>query len=318
MRGLLLDAGRLTFSADLPEPRLDEGSTTVRVVRAGICATDLALARGYMGFRGIPGHEFVGVALDGPLCGKRVVGEINAACGACPACRAGLGRHCPQRTVLGILAHGGAFAERLRLPTENLHAVPDTIGDDAATFTEPTAAAFEIVEQLAPAPGTSCLVVGDGKLGLLCAQVLAAHGTDVTLAGRHPDRCALIPQPVAFLERAFEAGSSPPTRRFALIVEATGNPEVLPRLFAVVEPRGTIVLKTTTERPTQLDLAPLVVDEVSLVGSRCGPFGPALDALANGRVEVEPMIEARYGLEEGSEAFEHAARPGALKVLLEP
>lgn len=313
MRGLTLDAGTLSYREDLAEPEPSPDGAIVRVVRAGICATDLALARGYMGFAGIPGHEFVGIAETGAHAGRRVVGEINAACGECAMCVRGDDRHCPRRTVLGILSHGGAFAERLRLPERNLRVVPESITDDAATFTEPLAAAFEIVEQLSPAADTPCLVVGDGKLGLLCAQVLAAHGLRVTLLGRHPERADWVSG-----LHAFEANSSSLPRSFTLAVEATGRPDVLPRLFDLVEPRGTIVLKTTNEQPTELDLARLVVDEITLVGSRCGRFEPALAALADGSVSVEPMIAARYPLRDGRRAFAHAAERGVLKVLLEP
>ena len=311
MRGLHLTSGKLSFRADLPPPRTRQGWTRVEVLRAGICATDLALKRGYMDFAGVPGHEFVGVALDGPLAGRRVVGGINAACGDCATCRAGRPRHCPNRTVLGILGRGGAFAEELVLPAANLLPVPDAVGTDAATFAEPLAAAFEIVEQTDLGEVGRALVVGDGRLGLLCAQVLALHVPRVDVAGRHPERAARL---AADLRWVADPAAE---ERYDLVVEATGAPEVLAAALGFVRPRGTVVLKTTAERPATLDLAPLVVDEITLVGSRCGPFEPALEALAAGRVQVEPLVEARYPLEQGAEAFERAGRRGVLKVLVD-
>ena len=220
MRGLHLDAGTLTYRDDLPEPTAGPGETTVEVLQAGVCATDLALQRGYMGFRGIPGHEFVGRAVDGPLAGRRVVGDINAACGRCAVCVAGDPHHCPHRTVLGILNHGGAFAERLVLPTRNLLAVPDSVSTDAATFVEPLAAAFEIGTQIELTPGQRAVVAGDGKLGLLCAWALFDAGVDVVVAGRHAARAGLLPPDVelrlGMLEddgAAAEAGDLRPGRR---------------------------------------------------------------------------------------------------------
>ena len=321
MRALFLDGGRLSYREDLPAPSPASGETRVRVLRAGICATDLALQRGYMGFRGIPGHEFVGEALDGPLAGRRVVGEINAACGTCPTCLAGRPRHCPHRDVLGILARPGAFAEELCLPHANLHAVPDGVSTEAATFAEPLAAAFEIAEQVEIDALENALVLGDGRLGLLCAQVLARAGLRVTVGGRHPERAALLPAGVELRTdlgaQSDVAGAARDAPRWDLVVEATGRPEVLQLALARVRPRGTVVLKTTSEAAAPLDLAPLVVDEITLVGSRCGPFEPALRALADGSVRVERMIAERYPLERGPEAFERAGTPGVLKVLFE-
>lgn len=314
MRGLVVEHGRVAFRDDLPRPEPAAGETRVRVLTAGVCATDLALTRGYMDFRGVPGHEFVGTALDGPWAGRRVVGEINAACGACPRCAAGLGRHCAQRSVLGILARPGAFAEELCLPQTNLHLVPDAVSTDAATFTEPLAAAFEIAEQLDLRSMESALVVGDGRLGLLCAQVLASEGVAVTLAGRHPERGAFLD---ARVRHVGGLDGVPADARFDLAVEATGHPDVLQSVLSFVRPRGTVVLKTTAESRASLDLAPVVIDELTLVGSRCGPFEPALDALARGAIAVEPMIHGRAPLEEGAAAFELAARPGVLKVLVD-
>lgn len=317
MRGLYLDRGRLSLRDDLPEPAPRQGWTVVAVRRAGVCATDQALARGYMGFVGTPGHEFVGMALDGPLRGRRVVGEINAGCGTCGECRRGDARHCSDRSVLGIHRHAGAFAERLALPTRNLLPVPDAVSDEEATFVEPLAAALHVADDVEITPGTRCLVAGDGKLGLLCAMALAARGALVTVAGRHAERAARLPAGTIHRVGMLEGSGSGAIDRFDVAVEASGNPEVLPRLLGMVRPRGTIVLKTTTERAVSLDLAPLVVDEIRLVGSRCGNFAPALQALAERKVEVGGLIAARYPLAQAAEAFAHASRRGVLKVLIE-
>lgn len=316
VRALILQAGRARVVADCPEPDPRPGEARIRPTLAGVCATDLALARGYMGFEGVPGHEFVGVALEGALEGRRVVGEINAACGQCDRCLAGLGRHCDQRSVLGILDRAGAFAERLVLPEVNLLEVPDSVRDEHAVFTEPLAAALEIGEQITLRPGQRALVAGDGRLGILCAQVLALAGLEVVLAGRHPEYGDWLPNTlehrIGLLEQA-----PPASRPFDLAVEATGNPDVLPRLFGWVRPRGTVVLKTTSEKAGSLDLAPLVIDELTLLGSRCGPFAPALELLARDDLVLDPMISGRYALGEADRALEHAARKGTLKVLID-
>lgn len=316
MRGLYLRDGAVSYREDLPDPELRDGDVEVRVLQAGVCATDLALRRGYMGFCGIPGHEFVGIALDGPLSGKRVVGDINAACGDCPSCAAGDPHHCPHRSVLGILAHGGAFAERLRLPARNLIEVPANVSDDAATFVEPLAAAFEIGEQVEVVSGQTALVAGDGRLGLLCAWTLHLAGAAVTVVGRHPERVELLPAGVRHVVGWLEGGAASDCR-FDLAVEATGAGVVLARLLPMVRPRGTLVLKTTLETPTTLDLSRLVIDEIRLVGSRCGPFDKALDALSRGEVAVEPLVEARFGLADGVAALDRAAAGDVLKVLIQ-
>jgi len=324
VRALWIESGRLRLRDDVEPPAPRDGETRVRVRLAGVCATDLALLRGYLGFHGVPGHEFVGEALDGPLAGRRVVGEINAACGRCARCRAGLDRHCPHRTVLGILERPGAFAEELRLPAGNLHPVPDGLSDETAVFTEPVAAALAIEEQVDLARFPRALVRGDGRLGLLCAQALARRGVAVDLVGRHPERAAWLPagiHPAGIHPGWIHHRGAPPEgsadERWPLVVEATGDPAALQAALASVEPRGTLVLKTTAEAPAALDLAPLVVDEITLMGSRCGRFAPALAALDEGAFRVEPMIDARFPLESGPAAFERASRAGTLKVLLD-
>lgn len=313
---MLRDGRARVETIDAPSAHDDETRVDVRCV--GVCATDLALAKGYMGFAGVPGHEFVGLAQDGPLAGRRVVGEINAGCGTCARCVGGDPRHCATRTVLGILGRPGAFAEHLVLPTRNLLVVPDDVPDEAAVFTEPLAAALQIPAQVEVVPGAPALVAGDGRLGILCAHALAEAGADVLVAGRHPERRSLLPRDAQHVTGLLEGDAdSPPAQRFALAVEATGRVDVLPRLLAHVAPGGTLVLKTTSERPVTLDLAPLVVDEIRLVGSRCGRFEPALALLATGRIPWQAMITARFGLEQADEALAHAARPGVLKVLVD-
>ena len=316
MRGLYLQDGAVSYREDLPDPELRDGDVQVQVLQAGVCATDLALRRGYMGFRGIPGHEFVGLAMNGPLAGKRVVGDINAACGSCATCVAGDPHHCPRRSVLGILAHGGAFAERLRLPAGNLLEVPDSISDEAATFVEPLAAAFEIGEQIEISAGQTALVAGDGRLGLLCAWALHLGGARVIVAGRHSERVDLLPGGVQHVVGWLEGEGVRP-ERFDLAVEATGSAPVLARLLPMVRPRGTVVLKTTLETPTTLDLSPLVIDEIRVVGSRCGPFAKALDALRRGLVPVERLVQDRFSLSDGAAALDRAEAGGVLKVLIQ-
>jgi threonine dehydrogenase-like Zn-dependent dehydrogenase len=312
VRALRWDGSRLALAREAADPVPGPGEALIRVHLAGICRTDLELVRGYMGFRGIPGHEWVGrvVAADDPsLADRRVVGEINLACRNCPTCAAGLERHCPTRRVLGIAGADGAFADLLRLPIANLHRVPDGVPDRAAVFTEPLAAAFEILDQVSIGPGIRAVVLGDGKLGLLVAQVLGAAGADVVLAGHHPGK----------LSRARELGilTGPSSPGADVVVEATGTVDGLATALALVRPRGTVVLKSTIAAEHRLDLAPAVINEVTIVGSRCGRFRPALDALAAGQVSVMPLIDAVYPLSEGPAAFERAGTPGTLKVLLD-
>ncbi len=322
MRALRFDGERLAVH-DVPEPTPPPGEALVRVRLAGICNTDLELTHGYMGFVGTLGHEFVGeVVALGPASeaapvavGQRVVGEINAACGACPACRAGLGRHCPARTVLGILGRDGAFAEYLTLPAANLHPVPDAVPDEHAVFVEPLAAAFEILEQVAVRPTDQVVVLGDGKLGQLVARVLAGVAGTVTVVGHHPAKLALL------AAAGITTRTEPPRDRADVVIDCTGRAAGFATALRLVRPRGTLVLKSTVAaRPGDppIDLAPLVIDEVTVVGSRCGPFPPALAALASGRIAVASLVSGEYPLAEGVAAFAHAAQPPTLKVLLRP
>jgi len=316
MIGLWLEDGQLRLREDLPIPSPAPGEARVRVLRAGICNTDLELVRGYYPFRGVPGHEFVGVVEHGPpeLRGRRVVGEINVACGRCRACRRGHPTHCEVRTVLGIVGRDGAFAEYLVLPVENLIPVPDAVSTDAATFTEPLAAALAIGQQVAVRPGDRVLLVGDGKLAQLIAQTLALTGCELTVLGRHRDKLTRL----AARGIATAVGELPAAGAFDLAVEATGNPEGFELARRALRPRGTLVMKSTYAGRLTVDASALVVDEITLVGSRCGPFRPALRLLAEGRVEVASLIEARHPLRDGLAAFEQAGRRGTLKVLLAP
>ncbi len=313
MRALRWDGDRLRLPSDLPDPVAGPGEALVRVRLAGICRTDLEICRGYLGFRGTPGHEWVGEVVAAPdpaLSGARVVGEINFGCERCAACLRGLARHCPTRRVQGIVRADGAFAELLAVPSRVLHRVPDELPDATAVFAEPVAAAFEILEQLGDVGGRRVVVLGDGKLGLLVAQVLAGAGARVTLAGRHGEKLALA--------RRLGLDTGPPAPDADLVVDSTGSSSGLAAALALVRPRGTVVLKTTIAAEHRVDLTRAVVNEVTVLGSRCGPFAPALAALVAGTVQVAPLVEAVYPLAEGIEAFAHAGRPGALKVLVAP
>jgi threonine dehydrogenase-like Zn-dependent dehydrogenase len=311
VRALRWDGARLALERDVPDPRPARGEALVRVHLAGICRTDLEITRGYLGFRGTPGHEWAGHVVsadDATLVGARVVGEINLACGQCAACAAGLGRHCPTRRVLGIVGADGGFADLIAVPVANLHRVPDRLPDREAVFTEPLAAAFEILEQVPTVAGARAVVLGDGKLGLLIAQVLSRAGADVLLAGRHESKLALA--------RSLGLRTGTPAAGVDLVVDATGGPEGLGQALALVRPRGTIVLKTTVAAAHRVDLAPAVINEVTVVGSRCGRFPPALAALAGGEVSVAPLIDAVYPLDDAVSAFARAAARGTVKVLV--
>jgi alcohol dehydrogenase len=299
-----------------PRPRRPEGFALIRLLRGGICNTDLELQRGYYGFRGTPGHEFVGEvaeAGDQTLLGKRVVGEINLNCGRCDWCARGLGRHCPNRTVLGIVRHPGAFSEYFTLPECNLHVVPDSIPTDHAVFTEPLAAACEILDQVKIPPGAPVAVLGDGKLGLLISQVLAARGLPVHLFGRHREKLRIAE--VAGVDARI-APRKLPAATYDWVVEATGSPEGLRQAVSMVRPRGTVIVKSTVHGAVAIDTAPVVVNEVTLVGSRCGRFEPALKLLGSGKVRVAEMIADRVPLKDAPKAFDTAAARGVLKVLL--
>jgi threonine dehydrogenase-like Zn-dependent dehydrogenase len=317
MRALWLEDQALRLRDDLPIPVPPSGEALVRVLLAGVCNTDLEMVKGYYPFTGVPGHEFVGRVEQSPerpaLVGRRVVGEINASCGACVACGAGRPTHCEMRTVLGIAKRNGTFAEYLTLPAANLHTVPDSLPDEVAVFAEPTAAALEVQQQVRIGRGDRVVVIGPGKLGNLVAQSLVSAGCDLVAVGR--SRRSLDILAARGIQTAFPADI--PDRSADVVVECTGNPQGLVLARKAVRPRGTIVLKSTYRGETTLSLSSIVVDEVTLVGSRCGPFDLALAALGGGAVDVRPLVETRYPLEQGLAAFEHAGRPGVLKVLVE-
>ncbi len=301
--------------AAVPKPK--PGAALIRLRVGGICNTDIELLRGYYGFLGRPGHEFVGEVV-GPAgsawLGKRVVGEINLPCGKCEWCSRGLGRHCPARTVLGIVRHPGAFAQFLTLPEANLHAVPRNVPDEHAVFTEPIAAACEILDQTRIGKGSEVAVLGDGKLGLLVAQVLACRGAQVHLFGHHAEKLRIAAR------AGCETSSSGklPVNRFDFTVEATGSAGGLTAAIAMTRPRGAVVMKTTVHEAVALNTAPAVVNEITLIGSRCGRFEPALRLLKSKRLLLDEMISAEYALEQAPDAFAKAQAKGALKVLIRP
>lgn len=295
------------------------GCALIRVTLAGVCRTDMELVRGYMNFTGVLGHEFVGIveeAEDASLVGRRVVGEINIECGRCDMCRRGHGRHCRNVRVLGINNWDGAFAEWVVLPERNLHVVPDGVSDRQAVFVEPIAAAVEIVEQVHVLPTDRVAVVGDGRLGLMCAQVLRLSGCDLTVIGRHRDKLAIVGDDNVQTMLADDETVEALLGRMDVVVEATGRQGGLALATSLVRPRGTLVLKTTIADDVPINLADIVVREIQLVGSRCGPFPPALRLLAEGQIETEPFIQAEFPLADGVQAMEYAARPGVLKVLI--
>jgi threonine dehydrogenase-like Zn-dependent dehydrogenase len=319
VRALVLDADGTLSLRDRPKPAAS-GECLIRVTAAGICGTDLELVRGYAGFSGIPGHEFVGVveesAANGSAwIGRRVVGEITVGCGDCAGCRAAGRGHCDVRTVAGIRGRDGAFAEYLSLPPANLHAVPASLDDVAAVFVEPTAAACRVIEQVGIGPGTRAGVVGAGRLGLLIAQVLREHGAETTVIARS-ERSRSIAAALDFETAGVDSEMASLVRRFDVAVDATGNPAGFAAASALVRPRGTLVVKSTFHGETPVSFSPLVVDEITVVGSRCGPFPRAIELLETGRIDVKPLVAGIYPLEQFADAFEHAKR--GLKVILTP
>ena len=313
MKALVIeDAG--VVLRDVPVPELD-GQCLIRVRLAGICGTDLQLLEGYADFRGIPGHEFVGVvertpAADSHWIGKRVVGEINVGCGSCEFCAEGVKEHCSRRTVVGIRSHDGAFADYLTLPAGNLHEIPAAMDDETAVFVEPVAAACRILEQVAVDRDTRVAVLGDGRLGLLIAQVLRTATPDVVVVGRHERKLAVA------RGLGLAVSETPDRTYFDLVVDATGRPEGLRQTLELVRPRGTVVMKSTFHGETPLTSWPIVVNEVTIVGSRCGPFRRAIEMLASGAIAVKPLVTRVAALKDYADAFATARR--GLKVLLSP
>ena len=315
MKGLWLENNQLQLRKDIPQPETKDGEVKVKVLCAGICNTDLELIRGYYPYKGVLGHEFVGVVEEGPsdLVNRRVVGEINAACGKCRYCLRGEPTHCENRSVLGIVNRNGAFADYLSLPSQNLYPVPDNVPTEVATFTEPIAAALEIQAQVKIHPDDRVLVVGDGKLGQLVAQTLFVKGCDLLAVGRHREKLANLSA------RGIKTGFAEDIqeRTFDIAVECTGNAGGFAIAQRALRPRGTLVLKSTYAGNLSLDASALVVDEITLIGSRCGRFAPALELLEQEKIDVQPLIHARYSLDDGLAAFEKAQTKGTLKVLLD-
>ena len=316
MKALRFDGKNLNYTKDYPKPQTSEA--LVKVSLAGICGTDLEILQGYMSYEGVLGHEFVGVVVESEnkdLVGKRVVGEINVGCEKCDSCKKGMQRHCPNRSVLGILNRDGAFAEFLSLPEKNLHVIPDSVSDRQAVFVEPIAAAFEIKEQVLLKPDWHVAIVGDGRLSQLIISVLKTSCTDITCFGRHQNK----------LERLEKLGiktkigiKSDEEFSYDLVVEATGSNSGFLDSMKLVKPKGTVILKSTIASKENLDLTPAVVNEITLVGSRCGPFRPAINALASGIISVDGLIDSEYPLEKFNEAFDQAKNSKTLKVVLKP
>jgi threonine dehydrogenase-like Zn-dependent dehydrogenase len=315
MRALVFDK-TLALDPRRPEPQVGDGDSLIKVRQAGICATDLEITRGYMGFRGVLGHEFVGEVIASPdknLVGQRVCGEINIVCGRCDLCLSGLSTHCRNRTVLGILNHDGAFADLVRLPALNLHVLPKNVDDDQAVFVEPLAAAFQVLKQIKLDGRKWVTVLGDGRLGLLVAQVLRNAGCPVRVIGKHPDKLALCEK---WSIRSRPVDEITPRHDQDVVVDCTGSASGFELAMQMTRPRGTIVLKSTVATGKPMNLAPLVIDEINVIGSRCGPFKEAIRALSEKSVDVTSLIHRRMKLDQGVEAMELAGRPGVLKVLL--
>jgi threonine dehydrogenase-like Zn-dependent dehydrogenase len=312
MKAIIFD-GKLKVVRNQPTPTPKKGEALIRVLMAGICNTDLEIIKGYQGFKGVLGHEFVGV-VEKPkkLAGQKIVGEINLSCGVCQYFLDGLKTHCTHRTVLGIHGKDGAMAEYLTLPIENLHEIPDNVTDEEAVFTEPLAAAFEILEQVHIKSTDKVLIMGDGKLGLLASMVLNLTQCDLTLVGKHRSKLdiaksqginTLLPKNLAM------------RKSYDVVVEASGRAAGFETALGLVKPRGTIVLKSTVAEKSRINLFPLVVDEINVVGSRCGPFAPALKVLSNKLVDVRPLISGIFGFNQGIDAFKRAK--DALKIIID-
>jgi threonine dehydrogenase-like Zn-dependent dehydrogenase len=317
MQALFLREGKLEYLTEHPNPRPHEGQAMVRVLKAGICTTDLELVKGYAGFQGILGHEFVGVveaAGNQVWVGRRVVGSINLGCNNCSVCLSDGPEHCPERSVLGIINHDGAFADYLTLPEANLVEVPDNVSDEVAVFTEPLSAALRIREQIKVKPSDKAAVVGPGRLGVLIGQVLALSGTEVTMLGRR-EASLTLPRSLGLSTGLVDEF---PDDGFDMVVEATGNEAGFAHSLRLVRPLGTLVMKSTFAGTNTVDVNKLVVGELTVIGSRCGPFSPALRLLEAEKVEIRAMIEGEYLLSQGIQAFKHAAQPGVRKILLQP
>ncbi|MBN1435456.1 MAG: alcohol dehydrogenase catalytic domain-containing protein [Sedimentisphaerales bacterium] len=318
MRALVFENGQARYTTSHPEPAVKDNEVLIAVTCAGICSTDLEILKGYMGYSGVLGHEFVGVVVKGPrdLKDKRVVGEINCVCGKCDMCLSGLNNHCRERTTLGIKGHEGVFAEYVSLPRRNVHVLSDAVSNDQAVFVEPLAAALQIVKQVSIEPRHKVIVIGDGRLGLLTVQALAAHGGkgNVVLLGKHQEK-------LLFCEKRGIQGTHLDDMIFRpewdIVVDCSGSEAGFADACRLVRPRGKIVLKSTWVATAPVDLSPLVINEITVIGSRCGPFPEAINALAADRVVVNGLITSRFPLAEGIEALEQAKKANQIKVVLD-
>jgi threonine dehydrogenase-like Zn-dependent dehydrogenase len=319
MKALFFDGQILHFIENYCKPEPEENHALVKVLLAGICATDVEITRGYKSFTGIPGHEFVGIVeeVNGAyqsLVGKKVVGEINIGCGTCEYCTQGMERHCNTRSTLGISERDGVFAEYLTLPLKNLWEVPEGVSDEEAVFTEPLAAAFEILEQVHIQPTQKTAILGDGKLGLLIAFILHGTWSNVILFGKYDEKMSIASGSGITIRKAADTQRK---QSFDVVVEATGSQSGIEMALDLIKPKGTVVLKSTVAEKNEIDLSRLVVNELTLVGSRCGPFPPALRALASKSIDVKRLISATYRFDQAFDAFEYAKNKNAIKVLLD-
>ena len=316
MRATAFDGKKLIFDGNYPDPNPDEA--LVKISLAGICGTDLEILDGYMDYQGILGHEFVGVVIKSKnkdLIGKRVVGEINVGCGKCPSCEKGLERHCPHRTVLGILKRNGTFAEFLSLPEKNLHVIPESVTDQQAVFVEPLAAAFEIIEQIDLNPDWNVAIVGDGRLANLITCVLKLYCSNITCFGKHEKKLEKIKKLGIKTKISIDSNEE---HQFDLVIEAAGNNSGFHDAMKLIKPRGTVILKSTIASKGNLDLTSAVINEIKLIGSRCGTFRPAIEALASKKISIDHLIDSTYPLEKFKEAIEYAKKSNTLKVFLKP
>lgn len=314
MRALVFD-NTLQYKTDYPVPVITENDALIRVTHAGICNTDLEITRGYMGFQGVLGHEFVGVVEkcgNDDMKGKRVVGEINVPCGKCMYCKNKMTNHCPNRSVLGILNRDGVFADYTSLPLNRLHIVPDSISDEEAVFVEPLAAAFEILEQVSITPDDRVCVLGDGKLGLLIAQVLSLTNCNLTAVGNHSEKLSILDE----IGIKTKLQSSFSDNGFDIVVDCTGSSSGIKTALQIVKARGKVILKSTVAKKGLIDTNTIVIKELELIGSRCGPFGRAIDAIESRNIDLYPMISREFSIEESIKAFQYASKKDTLKVIL--
>ncbi len=315
MRALVFNKN-LKYTDNYQDPVPVKGEALIRITHAGICNTDLEITRGYMGFQGVPGHEFVGIVEKcerKSLIGSRVVGEININCYSCPECLNNMGNHCRKRSVLGILNKGGVFAEYATLPVNNLHKLPGEVSDEEAVFVEPLAAAFEILDQVSINASHKVCVLGDGKMGILVGQVLSNTGCDLLVSGHHREKLSSLDEMDIKTTRREKLTHA----RFDIVVDCTGSRAGIETALNIVKPRGTVVVKTTVAKKGHLDLNKLVVNEITLTGSRCGPFPAAIEAIRTGSVDLSPLISRTFPLEEGIRAFQYASEKNSLKVVIE-